>query len=58
VLIKLCLDLKAGDILTKDSLIIRRPSYGINPGKLNDILGKKLKADLKFGEPLTDDNLE
>ncbi|MBT4922790.1 MAG: pseudaminic acid synthase [Rickettsiales bacterium] len=51
-------DLKAGDILTKDSLIIRRPSYGINPGKLNDILGKKLKADLKFGEPLTDDNLE
>ena len=30
------------------------PSYGNS----NDILGKKLKADLKFGEPLTDDNLE
>ena len=43
--------LKAGDSVTKDDLISRRPSLGLKPFEKDLVIGKKLKKDvLKFKE--------
>jgi len=46
-------DMKAGDILTEESVRSIRPGNGIAPKHLKDILGKKARQDIKRGTPLT-----
>ena len=45
-------DLKAGETLTIDHVKIIRPDLGLDPYKLNDVLGHTAKEDLKAPLPL------
>jgi sialic acid synthase SpsE len=40
-------DMKAGTILTLKDLDVKRPGTGLSPDKINDIIGKTLKQDVK-----------
>ncbi len=42
-------DLKAGDIITKDSIRRIRPGFGLAPKNESDIIGKKIKKDVTVG---------
>ena len=45
-------DLKAGDILTKENVRAIRPGLGLPPKYLDQILGKKIKSNVKMGTAL------
>jgi len=45
-------NLKAGDILTKENVRAIRPGLGLPPKYLDQILGKKIKSDVKMGTAL------
>lgn len=45
-------DLKAGDTLTEENIRSIRPGYGLHPKYLADVVGKKVKKDIKKGTPL------
>ncbi|WP_296807561.1 pseudaminic acid synthase [uncultured Methanobrevibacter sp.] len=44
-------DIKKGDIITEDNVRSIRPGFGLHPKYLNEILGKKVKKNLKKGTP-------
>ena len=46
-------DLKQGDILTVDNLKTARPAEGLEPYRINELLGKPVKRDIKAGTPAT-----
>ena len=50
-------DLKAGDLLTKDSVRSIRPGYGLPTKYLDQVLGKTVKKDVKKGTALAWDLL-
>jgi len=45
-------DMDEGDIITEDNVRSIRPGFGLHPKYLKEILGKKVKKDLKKGTPL------
>jgi pseudaminic acid synthase len=45
-------DVIKGEILTKDNLKVIRPSNGLSPRYLHDVLGKKVNRDIAAGTPL------
>ena len=51
-------DIKAGEIISENSIDIRRPGTGIQPIYFKDIIGKKAKVDILKEEPLSFDMLE
>lgn len=51
-------DIKAGHIITKDVLDIRRPGTGIQPIHFEKIIGMKAKIDIPKETPLTFDMLD
>ena len=51
-------DIKKEEIITKDSIDIRRPGNGIQPIYFDSLLGKKSKTDIKKETPLTWDMIE
>ena len=46
-------DIKAGEILNETNLRIIRPANGLAPKHWDEVLGKKVKSDLKPGTPLS-----
>lgn len=44
-------DIKKGEIITEDNVRSVRPGFGLHPKYLKDILGKRVKKDLKKGIP-------
>ncbi len=46
-------DIAAGEIFTENNIRSIRPSNGLPPKHLKDILGKKASADIEKGTPLT-----
>jgi len=48
-------DINVGDIITTDNVRSIRPSNGISPKFLAQMLGKKAKSFLKSGQPITQD---
>ena len=46
-------DIKKGDIITNKNVRSVRPSLGLHPKYYNDIMGKKVKCDLKKGDRIT-----
>ncbi|WP_417596838.1 pseudaminic acid synthase [Oceanospirillum sp.] len=44
-------DMQAGDVITEDSIRSVRPGYGLPPKYYSHLIGKKLKKDVKYGEP-------
>ena len=49
--------LKAGDIIGADDIRSVRPGYGLPPKYYNKIIGKKVCKDIKFGSPVSFDDL-
>ena len=45
-------DIKAGETITNENIKIIRPSFGLAPKYIDDILGKKAKEDIAFGTPV------
>src|SRR5208283_3809977 len=45
-------DVKKGDLLTVENVSSIRPSYGLHPRHLTDILGRMAGEDIKKGTPL------
>jgi N-acetylneuraminate synthase len=50
-------DLKAGDLLTADSVRSVRPGFGLPPKYLNTIIGKRLHTDVQRNSPVRPDLL-
>ena len=50
-------DIKVGDIFTSENVRVIRPGDGMQPKYFEKILGRKAKADIKRGTPLTWDLL-
>ena len=48
-------DVKVGDELTEENTRIIRPGYGLAPKRLNEVIGKKAKAEVELGTPLSED---
>jgi len=46
-------DIKAGEVFTEENIRSIRPSYGLHPKYLKDILGKKSTQAIKKGIPLS-----
>lgn len=44
-------DMKKGDVVTEEHVRSIRPGFGLHPKYLREILGKKVKKDLKKGTP-------
>ncbi|HVL41418.1 MAG TPA: pseudaminic acid synthase [Brevundimonas sp.] len=44
-------DMKAGEVLTPESLRIIRPGYGLSPKFYEELLGKAVKRDVTLGTP-------
>ncbi len=51
-------DVKKGDVITVENIQSIRPAYGLHPKYYSEIIGKKFKADLKKGTPLSLDLFE
>jgi sialic acid synthase SpsE len=51
-------DLKSDCKISKEDLIVKRPAWGIQPSRINDIQGMKLKKSLKKDEPITWDHFK
>lgn len=51
-------DLKAGDIVTKDSIRSVRPGFGLAPKYTDELVGKRLKANVSYGIPTSWDLVE
>jgi sialic acid synthase SpsE len=45
-------DLKSGEKITEDSIVIKRPGLGINPMFFESLIGMTLKSEIKKDEPL------
>lgn len=51
-------DIKVGEVISKDNVRSIRPSMGLKPKFLFEILGKKAKTEIPFGTALTLDMFE
>jgi N-acetylneuraminate synthase len=51
-------NLKKGEIIARDDLIIKRPSTGIAPKFINDVIGARLKRDIKEDSVLSFKDIE
>lgn len=45
-------NMKAGDIITPDNISSIRPGDGLHPKYLQDLLGKTVNSDIKYGTPV------
>ncbi|MFQ3579372.1 MAG: pseudaminic acid synthase [Bacteroidales bacterium] len=53
-----CEDMKAGDVITEKNVRSIRPSHGLHPRHLPEILGKKVNTDIEKGTPFSWDFIE
>ena len=51
-------DLEKGTILTEAMLSLKKPGDGLPPGKMNELIGKKLKVDLPKDTRVKENDLE
>jgi pseudaminic acid synthase len=51
-------DINAGEIISENNVKSIRPGFGMHPKYYYQILGKKAKYDLKFGQRLTFENIQ
>ncbi len=51
-------DMKAGDILDENNIRSVRPGYGLHTKYYDELLGKKIKKDVKLGTPLSWDLID
>ena len=49
-------DMKAGDIITEDSVRSVRPGFGLAPKYLDEIIGKKARKDINKNTAVSNDS--
>jgi pseudaminic acid synthase len=54
----ICAPIKAGEIVSRENVKSVRPSLGLHPKHLHDVLGRRVKRDLVPGDRLSWDVLE
>src|SRR6185436_17091220 len=52
-----CQNLNAGDVLNRENLRAIRPGYGLPPKFFDQLIGKRVKREVKRGTPMTWDLL-
>ena len=52
-----CADIKEGEIFSEKNVKSVRPGYGLHPKFLPELLGKKTKREIKFGERITKEDI-
>lgn len=50
-------DLKPGDTLIKECIAFKRPMNGLSPNYYDEVLGKKVKVEIRKDEPFTRENI-
>lgn len=50
-------DLRVGDTITSDMVLLRRPGTGIEPARIGEVIGRTLSRDVKEGVLLSWDDL-
>lgn len=50
-------DLKAGDMITVDAVRSVRPGYGLPPKMLDQVIGRKVTRDRRYGDPVENADL-
>ena len=50
--------MKAGDVITEDSIRSVRPGYGLPPKYYDSLIGKRLCCDVSYGTPVSKKHLE
>ncbi len=50
-------DIKRGEIFTPDNVRAIRPGFGLPPGRIRDVIGKRAACDVARGTPLTDEQV-
>jgi N-acetylneuraminate synthase len=50
-------DLKAGSVLDDASIALKKPGTGIPAARLRDVVGRKLKRDVKADELFAEEDL-
>ena len=50
-------DMKAGEILSRDDIDVKRPGTGIEPGRANELVGRTLKNDIESDMLLAESDL-
>lgn len=50
-------DIKAGEVITRDMLDLKRPGTGLEPEKLDFVVGRTAKKDIKFDQLLTEEDI-
>lgn len=51
-------DIKKGEVLTEENIRVIRPGYGMKPKYYTQILGRKAVKDIKYGTPLSFEEIE
>jgi N-acetylneuraminate synthase len=51
-------EIRAGDVLSEKHVRSVRPSGGLLPSRISEVLGRRVTRDLCVGDPLTDDCVE
>ena len=46
-------DIKAGNVITEKNVRSVRPGYGLHPKYLSELIGRKVKCDLKIGDRMS-----
>lgn len=46
-------DIKAGEVITEENVRSVRPGYGLHPKYLSELLGRKVKCDLRVGDRMS-----
>jgi len=50
-------DLKTGDTITSEMVLLRRPGTGIEPARMGEVIGRTLSREVKEGVLLSWDDL-
>lgn len=51
-------DVKAGEIITEENVMSKRPGFGLHPKYYNEILGKTVKKDIDMGDRVNLQDIE
>lgn len=51
-------NLKAGDVIERDSIRRIRPGYGLAPKHFDELIGRRVRVDVERGDPVSWDSIE
>jgi sialic acid synthase SpsE len=50
-------DIKKGETISGEDIVIKRPNYGIHPSLINQVIGRRALADIGQDDPITWDKI-